>query len=58
MKEVFTQSASEIQEIAWVVDNVKSELQELKKEFFFEKDDKEVRYNNECHKRLSFFSKR
>ena len=31
MKEVFTQSASEIQEIAWVVDNVKSELQELKK---------------------------
>lgn len=44
MKEVFTQSASEIQEIAWVVDNVKSELQELKKEFFFEKDDKEVRY--------------
>ena len=45
MKEVFTQSASEIQEIAWVVDNVKSKLQELKKEFFFEKDDKEVRYN-------------
>ena len=55
MKEVFTQSASEIQEIAWVVDNVKSELQELKKEFFFEKDDKEVRYNmNAIKDYLSF----
>ena len=55
MKEVFSQSASEIQEIAWVVDNVKSELQELKKEFFFEKDDKEVRYNmNAIKDYLSF----
>ena len=55
MKEVFTQSASEIQEIAWVVDNVKYELQELKKEFFFEKDDKEVRYNmNAIKDYLSF----